>query len=283
MFTLVLTTCLLCRPDRVQVYVPECSSMSGFWSRRDPSPRGSRSWSSSAWPSHRLKVCLLFVSYLNITVGSADDAKVHVREKFWRLCGAMHGMDSAWPSSCVTPSERYYTDTFLLCQKSSSLWKLHLCVTKTHLGFSERRSTPGSCQPLWKSRSRCSWRGYPESSVCSPQWTDPCGLWFWWLRFLELPGQSWGLWPMSPEGWGRCCERSRLPSHQSSPWSLTGWELEQKTTSINMDMVSFVALAIRNEQFCLSDTQILVCFEVNRAPEEVGFVHVVLSLTHSDM
>lgn len=113
-FTWVWTTCLLCMPEKVQVYVPECSSVSGLWSRRDPSPRRSTSWFSSAWPSHRLNVCLFFVSYLKMTVGSLDEVKVQVREKFWRACGAMQGMDSAWPSSCVIWSERQHISIFLL-------------------------------------------------------------------------------------------------------------------------------------------------------------------------
>lgn len=64
--------------------------------------------------------------------------------------------------------------------------------------------------------------------MCSPQWTDLCGLWFWWLNCPELPGQREGMWPISPEGLGRCCERSRWLSPRSSPWSLIGWELEGK-------------------------------------------------------
>lgn len=142
MFMLVSTMYLLCRPENVQVYIPECSSMSGFWSRRDPSPIRSRSWSSSAWPSHRLKVCLVFVSYLKMTVGSLDEVKVQVKEKFWRLCGAMHGMDSARPSSCVI-SEIYHIRLFV---RNLPLHEICHYVTKTHLVFSETQSTPGSCQ-----------------------------------------------------------------------------------------------------------------------------------------
>lgn len=137
----------------------------------------------------------------------------------------------AWDGECVTLVLCYALwkiDLFaFICLKSGSLWKLYVYVTNTHLGFSKRQSTPGSCQPTWKRRSRYSWRDYPESSACSSQWTDPCGLWFWRLNFVELPVQRWGLWPMSPEGRGRCCERSRWPSHQSSLWSPTGWELEE--------------------------------------------------------
>lgn len=227
MFTLVWTMCLLCRPEKVHVYTPECSSMSGLRSRRDPSPEGSSSWSSSAWASHRFNACLVFMSYLKMSVGSLDVVKVQVREKFWRLCGATHGMASAWPSSCVTSSERYHT-YFYLSEIIFSVKTMTSRNQSAHLGSSERQSTPGSCQPIWKSRSRCSWRNYPESSACSPQWTDLCGLWFWWLNSPELPGQREGLWPRSPEGRGRCCERSRWPSHQSSPWSLTGWQLQEE-------------------------------------------------------
>lgn len=182
----------------------------------------------------------------------------------------------AWDGQCVTLFLCYtlwkisYTQLFaFLCQKSSSLWKRYHYVSKTHLAFSERQSTPESCQPIWKSRSRYSWRDYPESSACSPQWTDPCGLWSWWLNFPEPPGQRGGPWPTSPVGRGRCCERSRWPSHQSSPWSLTGWELEEK----------------QKRQQCASLTLIFSCAlkRAGRHTGEAWFVHVVLSLTHSDL
>lgn len=101
MLTSVWTMCLLWEPEKMQVYVPECSSSSGLLSRRDPSPCGRRSWSSSARPSHWFSVCLLLLSYLTITLGSLVEAKVQVREKFWSLCGAVQGMNSGRPSSCV--------------------------------------------------------------------------------------------------------------------------------------------------------------------------------------
>lgn len=97
-----------------------------------------------------------------------------------------------------------------------------------HLVFSKRQSTLGPCQPIWKSRCRYSWRNYPESSVCSLQWTDPYGLRFSWLNLPELPVQRGGLWSIIPEGRGRCYERSRWSSPPSSPWSPIGWELKEK-------------------------------------------------------
>lgn len=126
MFTLVWTTCRLCRPEKVQVYVPECSSLPGLWSRRDPFPSRSRSGSSSAWPSHRLNVCLVLLSYLMITVGSPAVEKVQVTEKFWRFCGLVHGMDSAWPSSCFIFSER--EAHFVLVFRNHPLYEHKKCM-----------------------------------------------------------------------------------------------------------------------------------------------------------
>lgn len=47
-------------------------------------------------------------------MGSLDEVKVQVRQKFCGVCGAMQGMESARPSSCVIRSEREHTSTYLL-------------------------------------------------------------------------------------------------------------------------------------------------------------------------
>lgn len=133
-FMWVWMMCLLCKPEKVQVYVPECFSMSALCSRSDPSPSCSTSWSTSAWPSHRFNRCLVLASYLTMTVGSLDDVKVQVRVKFWMVCGVMQGMDSAWPSSCVMQSERQKIRIYfyLAEKKSPSLGKTYHHKTKTH-------------------------------------------------------------------------------------------------------------------------------------------------------
>lgn len=105
MLTLVWKMCLLCKAVNMQVYVPECSWLSGLLSRRDPSPSRTKSWSSSAWPSHWFVVCLVLLSYLKMSVGSLEEEKVQVREKLWSICGALQGMSTGCPSSCVTSSE----------------------------------------------------------------------------------------------------------------------------------------------------------------------------------
>lgn len=113
-------------------------------------------------------------------------------------------------------------------QSRASYGQMYQDESEAHLVFSMRLSTLVSCRLMWLSRRRCNWRDYPESSACSPHGRDPCGPWFWWLSFLELPGQTEALWPRSPEELGRCCGRSMWPSCQSATCSLIGWELDRE-------------------------------------------------------
>lgn len=179
MLTLVWTMCLLCKPEKVQVYVPECSILSGLLSRRDPSPCRSWSWSRTAWPSHRLTMCPVLLSYFKIRVCSAREETVHVREKFSILCGAMHEMDSGCPSSWVIFSEFKRKRVVIACYlyENVSLWLIYDKVYRMHLGSSEKLSTPGFCRLTWKSKNTCGRIDYPQFSACSPQWTGPCDLW----------------------------------------------------------------------------------------------------------